>query len=126
MEPRKQLKPNHCTPNSLQASASSNRVSPQTLMMVLVGMLEFDGSATADCLAKVILKIPMSFWQENTTNISGKAFQKAGFQDDDGWSRSGCEINQLWTQLKEKVTEFFLTTCTVKFNVRQNYLYIIY
>ncbi|MEC7220323.1 MAG: hypothetical protein VW701_17000 [Deltaproteobacteria bacterium] len=50
-------------------------------------MLEFDGSATADCLAKVILKIPMSFWQENTTNISGKAFQKASFQDDDGWSR---------------------------------------
>ena len=56
-------------------------------MIVLVGMLEFDGSATADCLAKVILKIPMSFWQENTTNISGKAFQKASFQDDDGWSR---------------------------------------
>ena len=59
-------------------------------MIVLVGLLEFDGSATADCLAKVILKIPMSFWQENTTNISGKAFQKAGFQDN-GWSRSGYE-----------------------------------
>jgi len=43
-------------------------------------MLEFDGSATADCLAKVILKIPMSFWQENTTNISGKAFQKLAFK----------------------------------------------
>ena len=71
MEPRKQLKPNHCTPNSLQASASSNRVRPQTLMIVLVGMLEFDVSATADCLAKVILKIPISV---------AKLFKKPAFK----------------------------------------------
>ena len=50
------------------------------MMIVLVGMQKVGGSATADCLAKVILKIPMSFWQENTTNISGKAFQKLAFK----------------------------------------------